>query len=165
MDGETVGGTLAALAEKVEEEGVKRARRRAVLDGGRAVDETGVAPGRGVARGRAHGRTITRTMSTFRGMGGREGMRVLTLILLLLLGLSRPPLRAPACRPAVQDALLRDACPVVLHRHVMILRRVLGAVDAVLNTTHPLRRVEEKVQPQTLRAELKPVPELMALLV
>lgn len=167
LDGEALGGTLTALAEKVEEEGVKRARRRAVLDGGRAVDEAGVAPGRGVPRGsRAHrGRTITRTMSTFRGMGGREGMLVLTLILLLLLlGLPRPPLRAPARGPAVQAALLRDASPVVLHRHVMILRRVLGAVDAVLNTTHPLRRVEEKVQAQALRTQLKSVSELMALL-
>jgi hypothetical protein len=52
----------------------------------------------------------------------------------------------------------------MLHWHVVKLRRVLGTIDAVLDTIDPLRGLKKKLQPKSLRAHIEPMLETTALL-
>jgi hypothetical protein len=55
---------------------------------------------------------------------------------------------------------------MVLHGHMSELRRVLGAIDTILDLSNTLRWViEQEVEPEPLSAEIEAVDELMPLLV
>ena len=64
---------------------------------------------------------------------------LVSLLFLSLYRLGRLSLRCPARRSMMQSAVGHVAVrPVMLHRQVMIRRRILSAVDSVLDPVHAL---------------------------
>lgn len=91
MDGQTIGSPLAAFTKEVEEERIKRARWRAVLDRGRIVGHAKVGPGRHGAGSRDGTAGSTDTCPWARagahafGAGRKSILLILSVLVLLMM--------------------------------------------------------------------------------